>query len=63
MLPKVFKELEAKQSIVVQYDQVTQPILINKWGVHFNDRAFRISIMAELIVETLFMLFSIYNAV
>ena len=31
----------------------------NSWGVHFDDSLF--SVMAGLIVEMLFMLFSVYN--
>ena len=53
MLPKVFEELVAKQKLCC--NKVTHPLLNRQHSVF--------SLMAELIVEILFMLFSIYNAV
>jgi len=62
MLPNMFKQFKAKWRVVIHHDQVTHPLLNRKWGKSFNDQTFCIfSIIAGLIVEILFMLFSIYN--
>jgi len=61
-ISQTFKELEAKQSVMIHRVKATHPLYINNLGVCFDDSAFRIfRIMAGLIVEMLFMLFSVYN--
>jgi len=56
---QTFEELEVKQSVMIHCVKATHPLL--NWGAHFNDRAVRISVMAGLAVEMLFMLLSVYN--
>ena len=60
---QTFKELEAKQSIMIHCVKasVHTHFYINNWGVCFDGRAFRISVTAGLIVEVLFKLFSVRN--
>jgi len=45
------------------FHQSTPIFYINNWGTRFDDCAFRISVMVGLIVEMLFLLFSVYNTV
>ena len=59
---QTFEDLEAKQSVMI-YTVLRRHthFYIKNWGVHFHDRAVCISVMAGLIVEMLFMMFSVYN--
>jgi len=52
---QAFEELDVKQSVVLRRHT---HFYINNWGARFDDRAFR---SAGLVVEMLFMLFSVYN--
>ena len=62
MLPKLFKEMEAKQSKVIHHDQVTQPLFNQSitGAQALTIEHFIFFIMAVLIVE---MLFSVCNLV
>ena len=55
-----FEELEAKQNVMIhRVLRWHTHFYINIWGVRFDNPAFRISVIAGLIVEMLFMLFSV----
>ena len=56
----MFKDLEAKQSVMIQ--ATSTPTFISITGAHTLTIVPSIfSVMARLIVEILFMLFSVYN--
>ena len=58
---QMFKELEAKQSVVKCHVKAAHPLLIT--GVHFDDRTLRIFSDGWInCIEILFMLFCVYNA-
>ena len=63
MLAKVFEELEEKWSVAIYRDQVTHPLLNQYIGYVSMIEHSVFSVMAGLIVEMLFMLFSVYNTV
>ena len=59
---QMFEELETNQSIMIHCVKVTHPLFISVTGACALTIMHSIfSIMAGLIVEMLFMLFSIYN--
>jgi len=53
----MFEELGAKRSIMIHCVKATHPLYSNNWGVRFDV----FSVMAGLVVEMFFMLFSVYN--
>jgi len=58
---QTFKELEAKQSVMIHHVYGNTSTFISITGVHAVHFIF--SVMAGLIVEMLFMLFSVHNTV
>ena len=60
--PKSSKQLE--RSVVIQHDWMTHPLLINRWACTLTIKHILcFSAMTGLIVEMIFMLLHIYNAV